>query len=94
MKRLGLRLDYHVFSRVNTDEPAYALNGSTGLGTAGDSEDLGTEIDLVADLSIDKNLKLQLGASQFSPGEYMEDQFGANDTDSTQFYYGQVKATF
>ncbi len=47
---MNFSLDMHQFQRVDDENPAYKLNGSTSWGTTGDSTDIGSEVDLVVNL--------------------------------------------
>jgi hypothetical protein len=79
----------HFFRRHSTGESAYKLNGATSWGRNGDSKDIGREFDLTANLKTKDSLHLQLGASLFTPGEYLRDQNSDQGKD-TRFLYAQL----
>lgn len=93
LENVDLTAEFHRFYRKDGNRPAYKLDGSTPWGSAGDSEDIGSELDLVATVKTRDSINLQLGAAWFDPGRYMKDQSGG-EGEATEFYYAQVNAGF
>lgn len=91
---LTIKADYHILKRHKTDKSAYKLNGTTEWGTAGSSDDIGDELDLVFIFKTSDNLKMQLGAAWFNPGTYMKNNDSSSRDESVRFIYGQVNAHF
>ena len=77
-EKWGVLVDAHEFFRVQTDKPAYKLNGSTGLGTgvASKSRNIGTELDASLIYKINEALTTSGGGSFFLPGTYIERELG------------------
>lgn len=88
---LKLAVSYHDFKRNDTDEPMYNLVTNGNFGTTGDSDDVGSEVDVVATFLPTKGMKLQLGAAYFSPGEYFDDN-GVDE--QVEFTYVMLIANF
>jgi hypothetical protein len=91
----GVSLDYHRFSLAEESDRWYAASGAPfgPTPTAGNTEtDLGQEIDLVAYLMVKEKLRLELGLSQFMPGDYVDVNFPASD--ASQFAYLQATVGF
>ncbi len=91
---LTITADYHIFQRNDTDESAYRLNGMSAWGTEGSADEIGDEVDLVAVFNTSDNIKFQLGAALFNPGQYMIDNELNTRDDKVEFLYGQVNASF
>ncbi len=87
---LTLALDYHVFERQETSQPAYKFNG-TAYGTTGESSAIATEIDFVVAYKVDDNLTLEGGAARVQPEDYLKDNGGP---DQAYFYYLQTTLMF
>lgn len=92
VENLTVMLDYHMFSRHDTDFGAYNFGG-TSLGTTKKSKKIADEIDLILKYSVDKNLKLMAGHSIVSPGKYLKDQ-NAAQKDATGWSFFQILANF
>lgn len=90
MEKLTLALDYHQFSRTDTNAPAYNLGG-VGYGTAGDAKSIGQEWDLVAGYKLPGDVQLEAGAARVEPGTYIKDNRNA---DLVSFYYVQGSVGF
>ncbi|MBN21468.1 MAG: hypothetical protein CL678_09305 [Bdellovibrionaceae bacterium] len=89
---LGVRADYHIFSRPENTKSAYQLLGGS-WGSLGNSTSIGSEVDLVFTFKVKHGLKFQLGGSIFTPGDYMKDQ-NAGVAKATHFAYLQMNASF
>jgi hypothetical protein len=88
-------LDYHRFSLAEESDRWYAASGAPfgPTPTAGNTEtDLGQEIDLVAYLMVKEKVRLEVGLSQFMPGDYVDVNFPASD--ASQFAYLQATVGF
>lgn len=91
----GVSLDYHRFSLAEERDRWYAASGAPFGPTpaAGNTEtDLGQEIDLVAYLMVKEKVRLEVGLSQFMPGDYVDGNFPASD--ASQFAYLQATVGF
>lgn len=90
---LSANADYHRFYRTNRGSPAFKINGTTTLGSTSrsDSTDVGTELDLTLKYKASEPVLFIGGASVFSPGTYLRDQFGAK---RPLFYYVQMEVKF
>lgn len=91
---VGFRLDFHNFKRNDDEEQAYKLDGSTGWGLTGDQDDdIGREVDFIANIKTKNGLKLQLGYCVFTPDGYLRDVNSGLD-DQVVFSYAMVNAGF
>lgn len=100
MEHMGIGFDYHKFSRTDTATAAYALNGTTGLGTTGTSDDIGSEMDLTLSCTKMKALTWTLGYSLFTGGDYWKSNQsstaapGTEVDDKVTYAYLMGTATF
>ena len=95
-KALTLQADYHALFAASTDDVWYRANGLTAvrpLNAAARSASAyeGSEIDLVATWTVNKNLQLQGGYAHFIAGSYLGDT-GASD--GADFVYLQATLNF
>lgn len=84
-KNIGLRIDYHMFWRADSDSAVYNSGGSVLRADNGsDARFIGSEIDLLLTWQIDRHLMWNIGYSHFFPGDFIS-QTGASD-DIDMFY--------
>lgn len=78
-------LSFHSFNRVSDKDPAYTFSG----GAIGAGSEVGSHIADEFDLSMNFNqnasVSYQFGGSLVSPGEYIKNAIGSND--SGEFFY-------
>lgn len=88
----GIRayLMFHQFTRTDDAVTAYNFAGA-GYGALGTSTDIGSEIDVVVGKQLSDSLKLSVGLSQFTPGQYLKDNGG---TESGNFGFVQLMSTY
>lgn len=79
-------LDYHIFHRTDDTQPIYNFAG-TAIGNSGNSQKIGSEIDLSIEVSVHENLIFSFGGAYFFVGDYLEENNLKNDG---QFYYIQL----
>lgn len=91
---LSFNIDYHSFKRQDSTKSAFRLNGATAIGSTGLSNDIGSEFDFIMTFHSKSKIKLQLGSTWFSPGEYMRDQDTLGRDKVVNFNYVQVLAAF
>lgn len=84
--------DYHMFRRSNKNNPGYGFAGQS-LGTAGNSEDIANELDLVLAYDFTKTVQLSYGISWVTPGDYLKDQSAQNNAE-TQWSFLQLLVRF
>ncbi len=91
-ERVGTELSYQYFTRTSTNSPAYKFNGQPlGIAQASSSKDVGSEIDLTVRYKASENFTIQLGASVFFAGAYLNDQLASM---TPVFFYVQTEANF
>lgn len=90
--KVSFLADYHIFQRHSKKDAAYNFAGSS-LGTTGNSNDIGNELDLTLAYDFTKTLQVSAGYAIVNPGEYIEDQ-NANKKDPTNWAYLQLLARF
>ena len=94
LRWLSFNIDYHSFKREDNSKSAFRLDGETAIGSNGNSDDIGSEMDFIVTLHSKSRVKLQLGSTWFNPGEYMRDQDIGRRDKVVNFNYVQVLASF
>ena len=91
-KAIVIKLAYHMFRRAeNTDALYNAGGGVVRTAEAGDSRDVGDEIDLTIIYKASREVKIAGGISQFSAGKFIKES-GASD--DINFGFVQAHYTF
>ncbi len=91
-KKVQLRLDHHIFHRAETSDAVYNVGGGIlREADAGDSSQIGSEIDLTLSYKFDRNTQLAAGYSHFFAGDFIEESGPSDDVD---FVYASVQYTF
>jgi len=86
------RLDGHLFRRAESADSLYNAGGAVvRRGDAGSSKDIGSEIDLLIRIDLDKHTVCLLGYSRFFAGDFIEESGPSEDID---FIYASVEYTF
>ena len=95
MDQTEVGIHYWKFSRSENASAATAgLNGSNYVsGTTGTSDDIGSEIDLVATKKYDGGFAINTWIGSFMPGKYLKDNNGNNGDSHMQFFV-EGKMTF
>ncbi|MBW7907906.1 MAG: alginate export family protein [Kiritimatiellae bacterium] len=91
-KKLQLRVDHHFFWRAEREDAAYnAAGGILRDADASASREIGSEVDVTAVWSVNRNTSLQLGYSRFIAGDFIKETGPSDDVD---FYYASMQYTF
>jgi len=91
-KDLGLRADYHIFWRQNTDDAVFNAQGNVlrpDLGS--DAASIGSEIDLLLTWQINRHTLTSVGYSHFFAGTFIDQTGPHQDID---FFYMALTYTF
>jgi hypothetical protein len=89
---LTLKLDGHVFQRVEKEDALYNAGGAVvRAGDTGSSRDVGQEVDLLARYELDRHTSVLLGYSRFFAGNFIKQSGPSEDTD---FVYGSIEYIF
>lgn len=93
-KEINLRIDYHMFWRESDRDALYNAGGGVLIagGVNGESY-IGSELDLLLNIQIDRHTAVYLGYSHFFAGEFVEDS-GAGVGEDIDFVYGALTFTF
>jgi len=96
VRPVTVRVDYHAFFLASTDDVWYRANGVTAVrpltsAARNASNYAGSEIDLLAQWAVNKNLVLEGGYSHFFAGDYLADTGASDDAD---FGYLQLTLSF
>ena len=92
IKKLSLRVDYHLFWRQSEDDAVYNVAGGILRGDGGsDARYVGSELDLLLNWQIDRHLSAYFGYSHFFAGDFIEETGASDDID---FVYGALQFTF
>jgi hypothetical protein len=96
VKGVTLKAEYHAFWLASTDDVWYRANGVTAvrpLSPAAQASDsyAGSEIDFLAQWTVNKHFAVEAGYSHFFAGDYLEDTGASDDAD---FAYVQATITF
>jgi hypothetical protein len=74
---LSAQFDLHYLSRSSTATPVYQLNGSSPLGSGTNgSASVGTEMDLMVNYALAKDLSATVGGALLFPGSYLRAELG------------------
>ena len=93
VRPVTVRVDYHAFFLATTDDVWYRANGVTAVRpltpAARDASNYaGSEIDVLAQWVVSKNVVLEAGYSHFFAGDYLAETGAADDAD-----FGYLQAT-
>jgi len=92
VERLNVALSFHFFWRDSDNDALYnAGGGVVRPGSAGGSNEIGQEIDLVVGYKFDAHLTGLLGYSHFFPGDFIRESGPSKDID---FVYGGLQYVF
>ncbi len=93
LEDVKVKLDYNLFWLANTNDGWYRANGTTQVRpiTPGADSYVGSELDLVVNWKITKNVMLGAGYGHFFDGKYAKATGAASDAD---FAYTQLTITF
>ncbi len=94
VKPVTIRADFHAFFLASTDDVWYRANGVTAVRPltplARNADNYaGSEVDVLVQWAVHKNVTLEAGYSHFFAGEYLRDTGAHDDAD-----FGYVQATF
>ena len=92
-KQMWIQAEYHTFWLASTDDVWYRSNGSSAVrpltpAARTASNYAGSELDLVVNWAVRKELTLQAGFAHFFAGDYLKDTGAHDDAD-----FGYVQAT-
>jgi hypothetical protein len=90
--KVSFLADYHIFQRHSKNDGAYDFAGNS-MGSAGNSTDIGNELDLTVAYDFTQTLQVSAGYAIVNPGDYLEDQ-NASQKDPTNWAYLQLLARF
>ena len=93
VRPVTVRVEYHAFFLATTDDVWYRANGTTAVRpltpvAQNASNYAGSEIDVLAQWVVSKNVVLEAGYSHFFAGDYLADTGAADDAD-----FGYLQAT-
>ncbi len=74
VRRLSLRVDYHLFWRESDEDGVYNAAGAVQRAPGGSDERyVGSELDLLLTWQIDRHTQAYFGYSHFMPGDFIDD---------------------
>ncbi len=93
LKAVSLRAEFHAFWLASTDDAWYRANGATAVrplnALARDASNYaGSEVDIMAQWNVTKNISLEAGYSHFFAGDYLRDTGTHDDAD-----FGYIQTT-
>jgi hypothetical protein len=92
VKRLSLRADYHLFWRYSDEDAVYNVAGAIQRADLGSDETfVGSELDLLLNWQVNRNLAAYVGYSHFFAGDFIEETGPDEDID---FVYAALMYTF
>ena len=92
-KRVKLLLWYHIFRLVEDTTPYDVVMQPYNTNTAAADKDLGTEIDVLFNITVDPRSNILLGYSHFNAGDYYQETAGVPSNDA-DFFYAQFQRRF
>jgi len=92
IQRLTVNLHGHYFLRARRDDALYNVGGGVSRpGSAGDSREVGSEIDLLLQYQLNRQTSFLLGYSYFIPGDFIKE---SGPSRSTGFFYAGAEFRF
>ncbi|MBN1833167.1 MAG: alginate export family protein [Deltaproteobacteria bacterium] len=75
LKNINVKIEYHRFKLANKSDKWRSYRNQTGVN----EDDLGSEIDVVFEYDIKKNIKFQTGFGHFNPGYFIKKNVPAHN---------------
>ncbi len=88
--KVKLLLWFHIFKLQQANDALYNAGGAPFVA-AGNSQDVGQELDFTTSIALNPRADLLFGYSHLFSGDFLRAQTGFGDSD---FYYGQFKLRF
>jgi hypothetical protein len=99
--QLSLKVAYWSFSLAEEKDALYGAGnwnatrgGALGANSANTQDEVGSEIDIVANYKLNSAVKAQLGLSRYFTGDFIDTAVGASNVEDQDFAYLQIVANF